>query len=189
MFDNLKAKHGVIFVKGFDESMIESHSGSGPLLVVCDDLVLEMKDSDSTASMFIRGSHHQNMSVILIEQTLFPKGRSSVTVKQNCHYTVIFKSPSDALGVATMARQMFPQRGKYMIDSFHDCTRAPFTYLIIDSKQGTPDELRLLTRVDDPTQHPIVYVPATDSAELISQFNQRSMSVGNEDQSHQTGEN
>jgi len=176
VFDTLKTKHNVIFHKGFDESVIESHSGSGPLLVICDDLVLEMRDSEAAANLFMRGSHHLNMSVILIEQTLFPKGRSSVSLKQNSHYTVLFKSPSDALGVATLSRQMFPERGgKFMADSFHDCTREPFTYLIVDSKQDTPDDLRLLTRIDDQGSYPLVYMQASNVQDRVSQFNQKSM--------------
>lgn len=182
VFDTLKSEHGVVFQKGFDEGVIESHAGHSSLLIVCDDLVLEMKDSESAANLFMRGSHHLNMSVILIEQTLFPKGKSSVSLKQNTAYTVIFKSPTDALGVATLSRQMFPQRnGRFMTDSFHDCTQNPFSYIIIDSKQETPDELRLLTRIDDPNTHPIVYMPAADSHDRIESFNRKSMTVGHEE--------
>lgn len=189
VFDRLKKKHNVTFCKGFDESMIQSHAGSGPLLVICDDLVLEMKDSESAANMFMRGSHHLNMSVILIEQTLFPKGRSSVSLKQNSHYTVLFKSPSDALGVATLSRQMFPNRGgKFMVDSFHDCTQDPFTYLIVDSKQDTPDDVRLLTRIDDPARHPSVYMQASTSHDRLSHFNNKS-TVHRDDEETKDGYN
>lgn len=189
VFDILKSKHNVVFCKGFDESVIQSHAGSGPLLVICDDLVLEMKDSESAANLFMRGSHHLNMSIILIEQTVFPKGRSSVSLKQNSHYTVLFKSPSDALGVATLSRQMFPQRGgRFMVESFHDCTQEPFTYLIIDSKQDTPDDIRLLTRIDDPTTHPIVYMQANNIHDRVSHFNQIPM-VPSNDEGHKEGHN
>lgn len=183
VFDKLKSEHNVTFCKGFDESMIHSHTGAGPLLVICDDLVLEMKDSESAANLFMRGSHHLDMSVILIEQTLFPKGKNSVSLKQNSHYTVLFKSPSDALGVATLSRQMFPNRGgKFMTDSFHDCTLEPFTYLVIDSKQDTPDEVRLLTRIDDPSTHPIVYMQANNAHEQVTHFNHMSMNQRDADE-------
>lgn len=163
-FDYLKKEHNVTFIHGFDETVVQSRDDQSPQLVICDDLVLDMKDNDSAANLFMRGSHHLNMSVILIEQTLFPKGRQSVAMKQNAHYLVIFKSPADALGIATLSRQMFPQKGgKFLLDAFHDCTREPFTYLVIDSKQSTPDSLRILSRIDDPDQHPIVYTRKANS--------------------------
>lgn len=178
VFDHLKTAHNVTFINGFDESIIESQSNREPSLVICDDLILEMRDSEAAANLFMRGSHHLNMSVILIEQSLFPKGRQSVPMKTNTHYTVIFKSPSDALGVATLARQMFPAKGgRFLIDSFHDCTQKPFSYLIVDSKQSTPDEARLITRVDEPDKHPIVYIRASVSNERVQRFNNSYMKV------------
>ena len=171
-FDYLQSIHNVIFVKGFDEEMVSENDSGERSLVICDDLILELKDSEAAANLFMRGSHHLNMSVIFIEQSLFPKGKQSVSMKQNTHYIVIFKSPSDALGVATLARQMFPQqRGRYLIDSYHDCTREPFSYLIIDAKQSTPDELRLITRITDP--FPLIYVqPHKNAISAVKKFNQ-----------------
>lgn len=159
VFDRMQSEHDITFVPGFNESLIQSRSDASPALIICDDLVLEMKDSETAANLFMRGSHHMNMSVIMIEQSLFPKGRQSVAMKLNTHYTVVFKTPSDALGIATLARQMFPQKGgKFLIDAFHDCTQAPYSYLIIDTKQSTPDEMRLISMVDEPDQSPVVYV-------------------------------
>lgn len=187
VFDELKSKHNVTFISGFDDSVIQSRKDKQPMLIICDDLILEMKDSDAAANLFMRGSHHLNMSVILIEQSLFPKGRQSVAMKQNAHYTVLFKSPSDALGVATLARQMFPQKGgKFLVDSFHDCTQMPFSYLIIDSKQSTPDEARLVSRIDDPLNHPVVYVAnSMTSAERIHSFNNRLEAIVPPHETHQ----
>lgn len=158
-FDYLQSKHKVNFVKGFDDSMIEDLDTSKPSLIICDDLILEMKDSEAASNLFMRGSHHKNMSVILIEQSLFPKGKQSVSMKINTHYLVIFKSPADALGVATIAKQMFPQnRGRFLIDAYHDCTREPFSYIIIDSKQETPDDVRIISQITGEASYPLVYV-------------------------------
>lgn len=175
-FDHLQSVHNVTFVKGFDESVVTENDSRDTTLVICDDLILELRDSEAAANLFMRGSHHLNMSVILIEQSLFPKGKQSVSMKQNTHYVVIFKSPADALGVATLARQMFPQkRGKFLIDAFHDCTKEPFSYLIIDAKQSTPDEIRLITNVTNEDEHPVVYIPCghKDGITSIRSFNER----------------
>lgn len=172
-FDYLASSHGVQFIRGFEDSIVLDNDSLQPTLVICDDLILELRDSEVAANLFMRGSHHLNMSVILIEQSLFPKGKQSVSMKQNTHYIVIFKTPADALGVATLARQMFPQqRGKFMIEAFHDCTKEPYSYLIVDSKQSTPDEIRLITNVTDQKGHPMVYVPAHKHASSsVTTFN------------------
>lgn len=173
VFDDLKNKNGVSFIPGFDENILKEKSGKSGTLVICDDLILEMKDSEAAANIFMRGSHHMNMSVILIEQSLFPKGKQSVAMKQNCQYTVIFKSPSDMLAVSTFARQMFPaNKGKFLVESFHDCTRLPFTYLIVDAKQNTPDVLRVVTQITDTSKHPLVYVcNSKNLSNVIDAFN------------------
>lgn len=173
IFDMLQSKHNVHFVRGFDESLILETDPSKPSLIICDDLILEMKDSDAAANLFMRGCHHLNMSAILIEQTLFPKGRQSVSMKNNTQYLVCFKNPADALGIATISKQMFPMnRGRFLIDSYTDCTKEPYTYLIVDSKQATPDTVRLVTNILDPRAHPVVYVRNhKDAASEIRKFN------------------
>lgn len=190
VFDHLKNEHQVTFIQGFDESAIRSEADSEPMLIICDDLILEMKDSEAAANLFMRGSHHLNMSVILVEQSLFPKGRQSVSMKQNAHYTVLFKSPADALGVATLARQMFPSKGgKFLVDAFHDCTQQPFSYLIIDTKQATPDEARLVSRIDDPSLHPVVYVSSSmSSSDNIHRFNSQDVKDDNQREEGEEGE-
>lgn len=185
-FDYLKSIHNVIFVKGFDDSIIAENDSGENILIICDDLVLEMRDSESAANLFMRGSHHLNLSVILIEQTLFPKGKQSVSMKTNTHYTVIFKCPSDALGVATLGRQMFPSRGggggacgargggkgNVLVEAFHDSTKEPFSYLIVDSKQSTPDCLRLVSKITSMDKFPVVYLPNyKDVQKTIDEFN------------------
>lgn len=172
-FDELQSKYGVKFFNGFNEEYAAENIDMEPTLIICDDLILEMKDSEAAANLFMRGSHHLNLSVILIEQSLFPKGKQSVSMKQNTHYFVIFKSPSDSLGVTTLARQMFSSRSKFLVESFHDCTKNPHSYLIIDCKQSTPDEMRLITGITSSKNFPTVYVQnAKEIEKNIKKFNE-----------------
>lgn len=169
-FDYLEKIHNVKFIQGFDEGMVSENDTEEPTLVICDDLLFELKDSEAAANLFMKGSHHLNLSAIIIEQALFPKGKQSVAMRTNTHYTVIFKSPSDGQGVATLGRQMYPNKGRYLVDSYCDSTRDPHTYLIIDSKQSTPDHLRLISNITD--AHPVVYVQKADeTGQSIREFN------------------
>lgn len=187
LFDDLRAKHNIEFVSGFDDSLVTQSDGSSNSesskqhkLLIFDDLVLEMKDSSSAALLFTRGSHHENISVISIEQTLFAKGKASTIMKTNCQYTVLFKSPADALSISTFSKHMFPTgRGRFLLEAYHDCTLQPFTYLIIDCKQSTPDAIRLVTKIHEPD--PLIYATnAKDAEKAIQQFNEGHETFGSE---------
>lgn len=126
-------------------------------LVVIDDLMAETDERVTT--LFTKKSHHQNTSVLYLVQNLFPKNKESRTISLNAHYMVVFKNPRDASQIGHLARQMYPGRLKYVQESFRDATTPPYGYLLVDLKQGTPDDMRLRTGVlpDDGVQY--VYQP------------------------------
>ena len=70
----------------------------------------------------------------------------------------MFKNPWDSLGIATLAKQMFPGRTQYLMDSFQDATKKPFSYLLIDCHPQTPENIRLRTNIFPGERH-IVYLP------------------------------
>ncbi|RLJ22850.1 hypothetical protein DJ031_00150 [bacterium endosymbiont of Escarpia laminata] len=126
-------------------------------LVVIDDLMAETDERVTT--LFTKKSHHQNTSVLYLVQNLFPKNKESRTISLNTHYMVVFKNPRDASQIGHLARQMYPGRLKYVQEAFRDATTPPYGYLLVDLKQGTPDDMRLRTGVlpDDGVQY--VYQP------------------------------
>ncbi len=56
-------------------------------------------------------------------QNLFPPGKQSRTITLNSHYMIVFKNPRDSLGISTLARQMYPNNTKYLLQSFPDATK------------------------------------------------------------------
>ena len=114
-------------------------------LVVIDDLLCET-DSRVT-KLFTKGSHHKNCSVIFITQNLFDKNKENRTITLNAHYMVLFKSPRDAMQVQHLARQMYPGKTRFMLEAFQDATTKPYSYLLVDLKPDTPEELRLRTNI------------------------------------------
>ena len=65
-----------------------------PSLVILDDLLTDVY-SKQLCEMFTRGSHHRNISVILITQNLFHQGRFCRDISLNAHYIVAFKNVRD----------------------------------------------------------------------------------------------
>lgn len=141
------------FVEGLpDEKMLDPQVRN---LVVLDDLLAET-DARVT-KLFTKGSHHKNTSVIYISQNLFDKNKENRTITLNAHYIVLFKSPRDVLQVQSLARQMYPGKTHYMLEAFADATKEAFSYLLVDLKPDTPDELRLRTKIF-PGEMQVVYI-------------------------------
>ena len=125
-------------------------------LLIVDDL---MQETDSRiTTIFTKGSHHLNMSIIYIVQNLFSKNKEHRTITLNCHYIVIFKNPRDASQIIRLASQMFPRQTQYMLEAYKMATEQPYSYLFIDLKQDTPAHMRLRSNIFvDETQ--FVYIP------------------------------
>ena len=69
------------------------------------------------------GSSHRGISVVYLMQNLFPPGKLLRTISLNSHYLVIFRNRHDSLGISTLAKQMFPGRTDYLMESFCDATK------------------------------------------------------------------
>ena len=138
-----------------------------PSIIVIDDLMTELGGNKSLANMFTKGSHHQNFSLFFIVQNMFHQAPQMRTISLNSHYLILMKNPRDKSQIAHLARQLFPENPKYLMDSYLDATQNQFGYLIIDLKPHTNDKYRLRTRITSyelPKSikggyAPIVYLP------------------------------
>lgn len=130
-----------------------------PKLVIIDDLMRESSSCDAIVDLFTKGSHHKNLSVILISQNLFYQCRGQRDISLNTNYIVIFKNTRDRPQIRHLARQVFPADPKFLEEAYYDATARPHGYLLLDLKQSTPDEYRFRTCIlpDDPMHY--VYVP------------------------------
>jgi hypothetical protein len=122
-----------------------------------DDLQSITSKNDAVTDLFTEGSHHRNLSVISIQQTLYPSGHKSCTQRRNALYTVLFKSPQDKRQIMCFAQQMYPHKyhaqqmypHKYhaFMNMYDMATMRPHGYLIIDATQMTPENERLKTNI------------------------------------------
>ena len=69
-------------------------------LIVIDDLMSEL--SPIVTALFTKGSHHRNLSVVLLVQNLFFKGGRTLSL--NTHYLVFFKNPRDVSSIIWLVR-------------------------------------------------------------------------------------
>ena len=147
-------------VEGFPNDLYSLTEGHDNSLVVLDDLMAQCSNDQRVSDLFTRGSHHRGISVLYLTQNLFPPGKLSRTISLNSHYMMVFRNPRDSLGIATLAKQMFPKHTNYLLDAFQDATSKPYGYLMIDCHQLTPENMRLRTNIL-PNERQIAYVKRT----------------------------
>lgn len=138
---------GVKFIHGLNFDEIENLDSNKPKLFIIDDLMDDAANSNSVSHLFTKGSHHRNISVILIVQNFFARGKVMRNLSLNTHYLVLFKNPRDKMISMNIARQMYPSKIKRFYEIFNEATKDPYSYLFIDLKSNTPEEIRLLSNV------------------------------------------
>ena len=60
---------------------------------------------------------------------------------------IIFRNPRGQQQLQILARQMYPNNSKFLIESFQDATKKPFGYLFLDLKQTTENKNRIQTGI------------------------------------------
>lgn len=159
--DDFATLKSVKFVEGI---VPMSYCKDNTLLIIDD----QMNDvGKHIADIFTKGSHHRNISVIFIVQNLFHQNKYMRTITLNAHYIVLFKSPRDKSSVNVLASQMYPGNVLFFKQVYADATKNPYSYLLIDLKQNTPDCLRLRTDIF-PGDQTHVYVDKRDCLDKIS---------------------
>jgi len=135
-------KNIIEFREGLPRPEDYSSDPLSPKLVIIDDLMRESSSSEVIVDLFTKGSHHKNLSVILISQNLFHQGRGQRDISLNANYIVVFKNPRDRAQIRHLARQVYPDDPKFLEEAYYDATSRPHGYLLLDLKQSTLDEYR-----------------------------------------------
>ena len=115
-----------------------------PTLTVLNDL-MDSNYSTKVSELFNKGSHHRNISLVLITQNLFHQGPSSRDISLKSKYIVVFKNTRDKTQIVHLARKVYPEN----ISSFHktylEAFKDPHSYLFLDLTQSIKDLLRFRT--------------------------------------------
>ena len=112
-------------------------------IIILDDLMCECIQNKQILDLFTVGSHHRNLSVIFLTQNVYEKGKYARAISINSHYLVLFKNHRDKAQIQHLARQIYPQEGKFFDEVYSDATDRKFGHLIVDLKSTSKDLLRL----------------------------------------------
>ena len=89
-----KACHFIEIVEGLPTQLSLTHDTEAKLIIM-DDLIMEVVNSPSICNMFVRDSHHANLSIIYTSQNIYVSSRHGVTISRNCSELVIFNAKGD----------------------------------------------------------------------------------------------
>lgn len=152
----------VDFHKGLPEN--DEISYNGPQLLILDDLMSDAYNS-RISEIFTKGSHHRNISIVLVTQNIFHQGSHARDISLNAKYIVLFKNPRDKQQFSFLARQIFPENPKELAKVYNKVTQSAHSYMIIDLTQGISDLLRFRTDIFNKNYLAVVYAVINDELE------------------------
>ena len=159
-FDELKQSGAVTeFIKGVctREWLEENCSNQSNITIVLDDQAMNL--TKEVAELFSVQSHQYCINCILLAQNLFTKNKFFRDASLNASYIILGKNPRDESSIRFLAQQMLPNRSKSLIDAYFLATRRPYTFLLLDFCQTTPEIFRMRSNVFKDNNRPIsIYV-------------------------------
>ncbi len=138
--------------------LVEGFDPTENNLLILDDQMSEAKSNlTEFDNIFTKGSHHRNVTVVFLVQNVFEKGFRTVNVTM--HYLFMFKNPRDQQQIQNLGKQLYPGMAQFVREVYADATLEPFTYLLFDAHNETPQELRILSNITRTSAR--VYVPSS----------------------------
>ena len=143
-FSELKANSSIPieFTEGLIDIESKVSSDGQHRWIVVDDLMEEVTNKPEMRTLFTKHSHHKKLSVFFIVQNLHHSGLREISL--NSQYLFVFKSPRDLAQIGYIGREISPTNSKFVTKSYADATKDPFSFLMLDFTQETPEEIRII---------------------------------------------
>ncbi len=106
-------------------------------LLILDDLMISVFDTQTMVDLITKDSHHCNCSVIITSQNFFYPSKYGRTFVRNCSEKVLFFDKTDAKQLSILSMQIYPSRPTFLkscfdwIFKYH--SEEKLKYLLIDS--------------------------------------------------------
>lgn len=121
-------------------SLTESYRNRGGSICVIDDFMSGInKDLDEIVRVT---SRHMNTSTFILFQSLFPPHKLARQISLNVKFLHVHKNPRENAQIQYLARQIMPQNSKWIVQSYHEATKHPFSCFLIDLTQQRESHLR-----------------------------------------------
>ena len=143
-FDSI---HGIFIEKidNLDRDSIENLNSNEKNLLILDDNMHKFCKDPLIGDIFTKYSHHKNIFVIILFQTNFPNEKFKMDITSNSTYIVLMSNPMNERQMSTLCSQ---RGGPFIMKCYKEATNnKPYSYLLLDCDQETPDEVRVRTNI------------------------------------------
>lgn len=126
-------------------SKVDSYKRRNGSLIIFDDTLSDIKSGFEKIFQVV--GHHSNCSLIYLTQNLFYEKKVFRNISLQMDYIVLMKNARNISQVRYLANQLCAGNSLFIINSYMDITKNPFSYALIDcSNQGVP-ELSIRSRI------------------------------------------
>jgi hypothetical protein len=156
----------VIYRKGVSSDLLQILNSKDNTLLIIDDCMRMVCKDPFVSDLFTKLSHHLNVTVFVLLQNLFPKGKDSNIrdISLNSTYIVLMRNPREISQIQRLGISVYGNRSRFLVDAFNDATRKePYSYLLVDFSQSLPDFLRVRTSIFPKDKYQSVYIPEHSS--------------------------
>lgn len=152
-FKNISDFSSVELVDNISSSILKTLKNC---IIVLDDYMLTAFNDKNIQEIFTTYSHHDKISVFLLTQNCYPKGKYSKDIRLNLHYFILLKSPTVKCQVRCLSHQLFPEKRHFLIDAYEKATTLSYSYLVVVCHPNWCDDYRVYSSIFD--KHPKVYI-------------------------------
>lgn len=137
------------------------HKSSGGSIVVIDDFGEDF--NKDIAEIFKVWCHHTNTVVILMTQNLFSQNKAYRDISLNSSYLIVFKNTRDGSQINHFSKQFSPGNPSFVTHAYREATKKPYSYILFDHTQTTPDIIRVRSNILPHEQPMIVWTPRKEA--------------------------
>jgi len=86
--------------------------------------------STKVSELFTKGSHHRNISLVLITQNVFLQGPSSRGFSLNSKFIGVFKNRREKSQIVHLARQVYPENFSSFHKTYLEASKDPQLFIL-----------------------------------------------------------
>lgn len=162
----IKTTTPIVFLKGLPTNDIILNKKNEPSIIIIDDFMQEALSNQNIANLFTQHARHNNLTVMLLTQNIFHQSKYSRDISLNSKYIVVFRNRRDMSQIYHLARQLEPDNSKALVEVYKKVTALPYSYLLIDLNQTTPDLYKYRVDIFN-KKHDTVFCKKPDDKTLI----------------------
>jgi ABC-type dipeptide/oligopeptide/nickel transport system ATPase subunit len=140
------------------EDLINSLDFDKNNMIIFDDQMHDIVNDITISNLFTKKSHHKNITVIFLTQNLYPKSKYMRDISINSSYIVLMRNPVEILQIKSLSNRI--DVSSYhcsLLQAYKEATKQPYSYLLVDLCQKTPEVLRFRSKIFPSDSNQIVY--------------------------------